>query len=143
MDKKEKVSPKKNFMYNIIYQCLILIIPLVTAPYLSRVIGAKGVGTYSYTYSVVYYFMLFTLLGVNNYGNRSIAKVRDNKKDLSKTFWSIYILQFFMGSLMIIIYLTYIFIWNNEYKNIALIECLFVISAMLDINWMFFRFRRI
>lgn len=138
MDKKEKISPKKNFMYNIIYQCLVLIIPLVTAPYLSRVIGAKGVGTYSYTYSVVYYFMLFTLLGVNNYGNRSIAKVRDNKEKLSKTFWSIYILQFIMGSLMIIMYLMYIFIWNTTYRNIALIECLFVVSAMLDINWMFF-----
>ena len=88
-------NPKKNFIYNIIYQVLILIIPLITAPYLARVVGADGVGTYSYTYSIVYYFMLFTLLGVNNYGNRSIAKVRDNKEELSKTFWGIYTLQLF------------------------------------------------
>ena len=136
--KKKKISPKKNFIYNIIYQCLVLIIPLITAPYLSRVIGAKGVGTYSYTYSIVYYFMLLTLLGVNNYGNRSVAKVRDDKEKLSKTFWSIYILQFLMGSLMILIYLIYIFVFNKTYKNIALIQSLFVVSAMLDINWMFF-----
>ena len=73
-------NPKKNFIYNLIYQMLILVIPLVTAPYLASVVGAKGVGIYSYTYSIVYYFMLLTLLGVNNYGNRSIAKARDDKE---------------------------------------------------------------
>ena len=73
---------KINFLYNIVYQLLVLIIPLITAPYLSRVIGASGVGIYSYTYSIVYYFILLVLLGVNNYGNRSIAKVRNNKDKL-------------------------------------------------------------
>ena len=131
-------NPKKNFIYNLIYQCLVLIIPLITAPYLARVIGAAGVGTYSYTYSIVYYFMLLTLLGVSNYGNRSIAKVRDNKQNLSKTFWSIYSLQFIMGLIMLISYFGYIVIFNNQFKEIALIQGLFVVSAMLDINWMFF-----
>lgn len=131
-------NPKRNFMYNIIYQCMVLIIPLITAPYLARVIGAAGVGTYSYTYSIVYYFMLLTLLGVSNYGNRSIAKVRDDKQKLSKTFWSIYSLQFIMGIIMSISYFAYIFICNNQFKEIALIQGMFVLSAMLDINWMFF-----
>lgn len=129
---------KKNFLYNIIYQLLILIIPLITAPYLARVLNASGIGTYSYTYSIVYYFMLLTLLGVNNYGNRSIAKVRDNEKERSKTFWSIYLFQLIMGIIMIILYLGYIFIFNNKYQNIALIQSLFIISSILDINWLFF-----
>ena len=103
-------SPKKNFIYNIIYQVLILIIPLITIPYLSRVIGAEGIGIYSYTYSIVYYFMLFTLLGVNNYGNRTIAKVRDDKNELSKTFWSIYIFQLMIGIVMLLVYLSYVMI---------------------------------
>ena len=50
---------KKNFIYNIIYQILVLIIPLITMPYVSRVLGSDGIGTYSYTYSIVYYFMIF------------------------------------------------------------------------------------
>ena len=131
-------SPKKNFIYNIIYQILILIIPLITAPYLSRVVGAEGVGTYSYTYSIVYYFMLLTLLGVNNYGNRSIAKVRDDKKKLSKTFWSIYFFQLVMGIVMLILYLLYIYLFDNQYRLIALIQTLFIVSSILDINWLFF-----
>ncbi len=131
-------SPKKNFVYNIIYQILVMIIPLVTAPYLSRVVGKAGVGIYSYTYSIVYYFMLLTLLGVNNYGNRSIAKAREEKGKLSKTFWSIYFLQLIMGTLMIIMYLGYVFIFDNQYRTIALIQTLFIVSSMLDINWFFF-----
>ena len=136
--KKYKGSPKKNFIYNLIYQILVLIIPLIIAPYLSRIIGAEGVGIYSYTYSIVYYFMLLCLMGVNNYGNRTIAKVRDNKEILSRTFWSIYILQFVMGTIMIIAYLFYIFVIGVKYKQIALIQLLFILSSIFDINWLFF-----
>ena len=131
-------NPKRNFIYNIIYQILIMVIPLITAPYLSRVVGADGVGIYSYTYSIVYYFMLLTLLGVNNYGNRSIAKVRENKEKLSKTFWSIYLFQLIMGITMLLLYIGYILLFDNKYKSYAAIEILFIISAMLDINWFFF-----
>lgn len=45
-------SLKKNFAYNIAYQILVIILPLITAPYVSRVLGVEGVGTYSYIYSI-------------------------------------------------------------------------------------------
>lgn len=131
-------SIKKNFLYNSIYQALVFLIPLVVSPFLARALGAEGIGIYSYTYSIVYYFMLLTLLGVNNYGNRTIAKVRDNKEKLSKTFWSIYVIQLFMGSIMLLSYLVYVMIFGEGYRIIALIQSLFIISAMLDINWLFF-----
>ena len=115
-----------------------MIIPLITAPYLARVVGVDGVGTYSYTYSIVYYFMLLTLLGVNNYGNRSIAKVRDDNKKLSKTFWGIYLFQLIMGIIMLVLYIGYIMLFDNKYKLYSTIEILFIISAMLEINWFFF-----
>lgn len=129
---------KQNFIYNLIYQILILIIPIITASYTSRVIGANGIGIYSYTYSIVYYFMLLTLLGVNNYGNRTIAKVRDNKEKLYKNFWSIYCFQVIMGIIMLTLYILYILVFNIQYKSIAVIETMFIISSMLDINWLFF-----
>lgn len=128
---------KKNFIYSFLYQVLILIIPLLVAPYLSRVLKAEGIGIYSYTYSIVYYFMLFTLLGVNNYGNRSIAKVRDDKEELKKTFWSIYIFQLFMGVIMLILYIMYIFFFDNLYKSISYIQIIFIFSAILDIGWLY------
>ena len=129
---------RKNLIYNILYQILVLVLPLVTVPYVSRVLGANGVGIYSYTYSIVYYFMLIALLGINNYGNRAIAQSRDNKNDLSKKFISIYVIQLIMSFVMIILYLAYIFLFCQEYKIIALIQTIYLVSSMLDINWFFF-----
>lgn len=134
----KQTSLKKNFIYNLMYQLLVLIVPIVVSPYLSRVIGASGIGIYSYTYSIVYYFMILTLLGINNYGNRTIAKVRNDSKKLSKTFWSIYVFQLTLGLFMVFLYLIYIFLFDISYFQIATIEILFIISAILDINWFYF-----
>ena len=129
---------KKNFLYNVFYQIIRIVIPFITIPYISRILGASGVGIYSYTYSIVEYFMLFAMLGINNYGNRSIAKVRDDKKQLSKTFLSIYALQIIMSIIMLILYLGYVFIFDNQYKIIAIIQTIYLISVIFDINWFFF-----
>lgn len=90
-----KASLKENFVYSVLYQILILILPLITAPYLSRTIGGESVGIYSYTQAFAHYFVLLALLGVENYGNREIARVRDDKVLKSQTFWEIYAIQFF------------------------------------------------
>lgn len=131
-------SIKKNFTYNIAYQILILIIPLITAPYISRVIGAEGQGIYSYTYSIAQYFVLFAMLGLNNYGNRTIARVRDDKEKLSKEFWSIYGLQTITTTIMLILYVFYILFFDNSYKMYNTIQLVYVFSTMFDINWFFF-----
>ena len=129
---------KKNFIYNIFYQVLILILPFITAPYLARVMGAEGVGVYSYSYSVVYYFLLFALLGINNYGNRSIAKVRDDKEKLSKTFISIYLLQITTTCIAMLCYTFYLLFIVKENAEIAQIQIIYLISTAFDVNWFFF-----
>ena len=83
-------SIKKNLLYNSIYQILLFLIPIITAPYISRVLGTRGIGLYSFNNSIAYYFVIFTMLGLNNYGNREVARTRDDKKKLSKSFFSIY-----------------------------------------------------
>lgn len=129
---------KKNIIYNVIYQVLMLIVPIITIPYISRKLGAEGIGTYSYTYSIAYYFMLIAMLGLNNYGNRTIAKARDNKEKLSKEFCSIYAMQIIVSTIMVIAYVAYVLLFNNSYKIIALIQSLYVISSVFDINWFYF-----
>lgn len=129
---------KKNFIYNTVYQILILIIPLITMPYVSRVLGANGIGIYSYTYSIAYYFMLIAMLGLNNYGNRSIAKVREDKDKTSKEFCSIYALQLIISIIMVISYILYIHIFEHKYMLISFIQIMYVISSVFDINWFFF-----
>lgn len=130
-------SIKKNFLYNAFYQVLTLILPLITTPYISRVMGAERVGVYSYAYSIAYYFGMFILLGTNNYGNRTIASVRDDKKILSKTFWSIYAMQLFLGLFVSTVYLMYVFVIAEE-QMMALLQIIYLISVALDISWFFF-----
>ena len=128
---------KTNFIYNSIYQILSMIVPIITTPYVSRVLGANGVGVYSFNYSVAAYFVMFILLGLNNYGNREIAKVRDSRRQLSKEFWSIYAFQIIMGITVNVIYIYYcLFIAEN--KIVALILGFYTISGMFDVNWFFF-----
>lgn len=131
-------SLKRNFIYNVVYQMLLIILPLITAPYIARTLGAEGVGIYSYTYSVAQYFLLFAMLGISNHGNRSIAAVRDNREKLSKTFWSIYSIQAFMYVLAIIAYLIYLFVFDVDNKIIVAIQFIYVVSGALDISWYFF-----
>ena len=90
----EKKSVVRNYMYNLIYQILILILPLITTPYLSRVLGAEGVGIYGYTFSIVTYFVLFGSLGIALYGQREIAYVQDNPKQRKKVFLELIIFRF-------------------------------------------------
>lgn len=129
-------SIRKNLFYNIAYQLLLIAIPLITAPYLSRTLGANGIGVYSYNYSVTYYFSIFILLGLNNYGNRTIAMNRDETRNLSTTFCNIYALQLLLGILVFICYVGYIIFFASQ-KGIACIFIPFLISTILDINWFF------
>lgn len=130
-------SIKVNFLYNMIYQVTLMILPLITMPYVSRVLGADGIGTYSYTYSIAQYFLLFGMLGVENYGNRSIARVRDDEKKRSEIFSSIYTLQLLIASLSVFAYLVYVYFFSGN-KGYSLLQVFYVLSGMFDINWLFF-----
>lgn len=131
-------SIKKNIIYNIAYQMLIVFVPFITSPYLSRTLGAEKIGVYSFTYSIVFYFMMLSMLGINNYGNRSIAKVRDNTEKLSKEFLSIYAIQCFMSIIMMILYIVYIIFSAEKYNIIAIIQGVYILSTALDITWFFY-----
>ena len=100
----EKKSVVKNYMYNLIYQILILVLPLITTPYLSRVLGAEGVGIYSYTYAITTYFMLFGSLGISLYGQREIAYAQENVEARKKVFIEIIIFRFITIGLATIAY---------------------------------------
>lgn len=131
-------SLQKNFLYNVLYQILLVILPLVTAPYISRTLGATAVGVYSYTYSVAYYFLLIAMLGIGNHGNRSVAAVRDDREKLNKTFSSIYSLQVMTFSIAILAYSFYLVLFVKNNRLIVLLQLIYVTSGLFDIGWLFF-----
>lgn len=112
-----------------------MIVSIITVPYVSRILGVTNIGIYSYTYSIVSYFVMFIALGLNNYGNREIAKIKDNQDDLSKTFSSIYLMQIITGVIAMVAYIGYILLFGHKYKIMFYIQIIYILAAILDINW--------
>ena len=129
-------SIKKNYIYNMVYQVLTLVLPLVTTPYLSRVLGAEGIGIYGYTYSIVTYFVLFGSLGVALYGQREIAYAGENKEKRKKIFIEVNIFRFLTIAIATLIYY-FLFMKNNSYQIYYRILLFELLAAAFDISWFF------
>lgn len=131
----KKSSVKANFSYNLIYNILNIIIPLITAPYTSRVLGAQNIGIYSYTYSIVSTTIMFGALGTSTYGQREIAAVGDDIYKRSQKFWEIWILRALTTILAFLIFLPYAIVSNNSYY--FLMQIPFFIGAVFEIGFLF------
>lgn len=126
----------KNYLYNLGYQVLIILLPLVTTPYVSRVLGAKGIGTYGYTNSITQYFILFGCIGLNLYGQREIAYYQNDIQKRSKVFFELLLLRIITVSISIILYY-FTFCQNPTYGYIFSIQIIDVVASMFDISWLY------
>lgn len=79
-------SIKTNFIYSSILTTANYIFPLITYPYVSRVLGVTNIGICNFVDSIINYFSMFSLMGIVAVGIRSIAAVKSDKEELSKTF---------------------------------------------------------
>ena len=102
-----------NYIYDFSYQIFVIITPLITAPYISRVLQPEGVGVYSYTSSIASVFALFAALGVNMYGQREIAYVREDILQRSKTFWELLIARGIATLVVTIIYICFCYLYKQ------------------------------
>jgi len=129
-------SIAKNLMYNLVLQITTLVLPLITLPYVSRILGAEGIGAYNYTLAIAQYFIIMGTLGLTIYGNRQIAYTRDDKETMSRAFWCILSLMIITNGLATAIYL--VIFWNVQtYREIYIIQAINIIAAMVDISWLY------
>ena len=126
----------KNYLYNLIYQILLIISPLITTPYISRVLEPDGVGLYSYTNAIVSYFILFATMGITTYGQREISYVQDNRDKRSQVFWNVKLLSIVNVCIWLIIYYIYIYYFSNNIY-IYLIWGIAIVNISVDITWFF------
>ena len=132
----KKNTITRNYIYNLIYQLFLIIIPLFTTPYLTRVLGAKQLGIYSYTYSIVTIFFLIAAIGINTYGQREIAYNQDNKKKRSIIFFELIIIRFFstlISTLLLILFSLITPRYSFYYKLFSI----YVIANFFDITWFY------
>lgn len=136
------MNAKKNYLYNMIYNILGIIIPLITAPYLSRILGTEGIGIYSYYYAIAYYFTLLGKMGLTNYGTRRIAEVKNDEDLLKRTFTSIYLMQILVASIVAILYFIMVNLCFSNSKEVGLVFGIWIVGTIINIDWFLFGLER-
>ena len=129
------MSTKKNAAYNVAYRLFSVLLPLITAPYLSRTVGTYGVGLYSKAWSISYIFCLIGMLGLNDYGVRTIAQARDDRKELDRTFSEIWQMQLLVAGITLIFWFGYVFLVAGEEKVLALHLTMMSVSCLVSFDW--------
>ncbi len=133
---KKKNSIARNYIFNLIYQMLSILLPLITTPYLSRVLNSDGIGIFSYTLSIVTFFILFGTLGISLYGQRTIAYLGENKENITKNFWELIVIR--IVTLFLSMSLFYVmFAMNGQYAFYYKILLIEMIANIFDISWFF------
>ena len=132
----KKKSIAKNYIYNLTYQLLTIFLPLITTPYLSRILGAKQIGIYGYTTSIVSYFILFGSLGASMYGQREIAYHQNDINKRSKTFYEIVLLRGFALTISLILFFV-LFALDGNYSLYYKILLIQLTANIFDISWLF------
>lgn len=127
---------QRNYLYNIFYQILAIITPIITTPYISRVLGVSGVGKYNYVYSIAYIFSLFCWLGTNIYGQREIAYVAHNKEARSKVFFEMLIIKTAAFIISSTLYVITILVINVD-VNLLVLAYFYLIANYVDISWLY------
>lgn len=126
----------RNYLYNASYQVLILITPLITVPYVARVLGPTGVGVYSYTNSIITYFVLIGTIGITVYGNQQVAFHRDNAYERSKTFWEIELLQLINVCLTFLVFGVFLLL-DHRYRLFMVFQSFQLLAGAFDVSWFF------
>ena len=130
-------SLKVNAVLNGIKQCCTILFPLITFPYVSRVLGNSGYGKYSFSQSVTSYFLLIAALGINTYAIREGAKIREDKNEITKFCSQVYSINI-LSAVFSYICLFILLIASNKiggYSPYILIQSTAILMAAFGINW--------
>ncbi|MEE0751423.1 oligosaccharide flippase family protein [Frisingicoccus sp.] len=125
----------KNFMYNSTYQIIAIIIPLITSPYLARVLGPENLGIEGYVVSVSQIFYTIGMIGLTNYATREIAYVREDEYQRSKVFWEMIAARVIVFAATLAVYL--IIINNTPYRIYFMIQIVWLFAMFFDASWFF------
>lgn len=123
----------KNYLYNLSYQILTIILPIITVPYVTRIFTSEDLGNYGFYNSIVSYFSLFAMLGIGIYGTKQIAAARN----VSSTFWNIYAIQLTASILALFVYVITLVSIPKMSGMVPIILGIVLLTKMIDISWLF------
>lgn len=126
-----------NFLYNSIFQVLTLLVPLITTPYVARVLGANNLGIFAYTNANTNYFTILASLGFNLYAQNEIAKVRENQIELSRVFTNVFVTRIICSITVFSIFSIFNIFFFKSYTALYWILSFQIIGVAFDISWLF------
>ena len=126
----------RNYLYNVGYQVLAIIVPLITSAYVARVLRPEGVGANAFTNSVIQYFILFASMGIGYYGNRQIAYVRENQQKMANTFWEIQIVKTIMTLTAFIAFEVFMAFYTKQ-PEYMWAQSINLVAVAFDISWFY------
>ena len=126
----------RNYLYNVGYQVLAIIVPLITAAYVSRILRPTGVGAYAFTNSIIQYFILLASMGIGYYGNRQVAYIRENCTQMAKTFWEIQIIKTIMTLFAYIVFEVFMMFYTRQ-TTYMWAQSLNLVAVAFDISWFY------
>ena len=132
-----KKSVGLNYILNLSYQLLSILTPIITTPYVSRVLGVTNIGVYSFASSIVAYFVLFATLGTTIYGQREISYCQTDRERRSKSFWSIECISIITTIISLFVYLLFIGISTKNNSILFIILSLSIVNVAIDITWLY------
>lgn len=127
----------RNYLYNVWYQVLAVILPFITIPYVSRVLGVSNIGIVSFTTANTQYFILLASMGITMYATREVAYLSADIKRLKKFFYEIMAIKTFLTLISVILFLFVIFFMSSKYQILYYIQLINVVSVWFDISWFF------
>lgn len=130
---------KRNYVFNVLSRLFSIIVPIISTPYLSSILGADGIGKYSYVASYSTYFVLLASLGFSVYGQRLIASNRDDKKKTTINFIELYSSQFFVGFAVLAFFVIFAFFqpFGDRYRDCFFVEIITVASVLFEVEYFF------
>lgn len=131
----KRATLRRNYLYSMAWQLASILTPLVTAPYVARVLGTEGVGTYSYVLSVATVFSLFAALGLGAYGLREVSRVRDDGAATARLFWELTLLRFATTLMAGGVYL--LLCWRVGDWSVYGPMGLLIVATGVDCGWFF------
>ena len=132
-------SVSRNSAFSMINKGLSVVFPLVTVSYISRVLGAAGIGEVSSAQNLATYFSMAAALGIPSYGVRAIAQSKRDENSCNKTFSELFTINFISSIIATVLYLipAFCFRINNSNTALALIFSSIIVFNIINIEWVY------
>ena len=135
MQIQKKANLKVNYIYNASYQILTIIIPLITTPYVSRVLGADNIGVYSFVNANLVYFVLVGVFGLSTYSQLEVARRRDDEKKLNQFCVESLLTRVITMGISTIVYVIAFLVCGTKYRVLYAVGICTLLANAFDITW--------